>query len=199
MKREPDIEREEQLIAKIRSGETDRYRDVVERFNPMIFHIVRRYVRDDEEQVQELVQEIFVMAWERLEQFDGRSKFSTWLFTLASNRCRDYVKNIRRKNSRISEHDPDFLDRHWQDEETPVDRIERAERMDELNRALEQLGPEMAEPLLLKVRDGCSYEVISERLGISVGALKVRVHRARKELQRLLSRTGPTGNRDTRS
>lgn len=196
MNREPDIEREKQLIAEIRSGKTDRYREVVERFTPMIFHIVRRYVRGDEEQVQELVQDIFVLAWERLDQFDGRSKFSTWLYTLASNRCRDHAKNIRRKNSRISEHDPGFMDRHWQDDETPVDRIERAETMDELNRALEKLGPEMAEPLLLKVRDGCSYEVISERLGVSVSALKVRVHRARKELQRRMGRTGPTGNRD---
>lgn len=198
MNREPDIEWEEQLIAEIRSGDTDRYREVVERFSPMIFHIVRRYVRNDEEQVRELVQQIFVLAWERLDQFGGRSKFSTWLFTLASNQCRDYVKDIRRTNSRISEHDADFLDRHWQEEETPVDRIERAETMDRLNRALEKLGPEMAEPLLLKMRDGCSYEVISERLGISVSALKVRVHRARKELQQEMGRTGFTGKRDTK-
>lgn len=198
MNREPDIEREEKLVAQIRSGETERYREVIERFSPMIFHIVRRYVRRDEDQVDELVQEIFVLAWERLEQFDGRSKFSTWLYTLASNRCRDYAKNIRRKNERLSEQEPDFLDRHWQNEETPEEVVERTETLQRLHEALEEMNPDLTRPLLMKVRDGYRYQEISEQLGVSVSALKVRVHRARKELQERLGRTGGPENRDPR-
>lgn len=61
----------------------------------MMVMIVRGFV-DDEDQVEELAQQIFVKAYERLESYNGRSKFSTWLYALAKNHCRDYAKNIRR-------------------------------------------------------------------------------------------------------
>jgi RNA polymerase sigma-70 factor, ECF subfamily len=175
------------LIREISGGNKAVYRVLVDRYSGMVFHIVRRFEKDEDE-VQELAQQIFVKAYEKLEQFDMRSSFSTWLYRLAMNHCRDYAKNIRRKNSRFSEMAPGFEEENLSDEKTPYMRLQMREWKELLSAAIGKLSSDYAEPFLLKYRDGLSYEVMSEQTGISVSALKVRVHRARKELKELLDK-----------
>lgn len=148
----------------------------------MVFHVVRRFEKQEDE-VEELAQQIFVKAYEKLSKFDEKSAFSTWLYALATNHCRDYAKNIRRRNVRMSELDSVVSDNLLQQDETPLDNLEQTELIMRMNMALSKLTAEYAEPFLMKYRDGLPYDVMSERLGVSVSALKVRVHRARKELQ----------------
>lgn len=178
-----DIHSEEAtLIDRILQGEKHAYRVLVERYSPMVFRLVRSYVRR-EETVRELAQEIFVRAYEKLARFDRNSSFSTWLYAIGRNRCLDHLKDHRRKQIPFSELDPERLEPEMADGDDPYRRLAADERMRRLAEAIGRLGPEQAEPLLMKYRDGCSYEAISQKLGVSVSALKVRVHRARKELK----------------
>lgn len=176
---------EYQLTEQILAGETDRFRVLIDRYSPMVFHIVRSFEKDDEE-VGELAQQIFVKAFEKLGSFNQKSKFSSWLYTLAMNHCRDYTKNIRRKNSRFSEMDEDFLESRMQDTSDPYQELMEKQRNRSLAEGIEKLKSEFSEPLLLKYRDGLSYKAMSKRLGVSVSALKVRVHRARIELKSIM-------------
>lgn len=176
---------EEDLISDITTGNRDQYRIIIDRYSPMVFHLVRSFEKNEEE-VKELGQQIFVKAYEKLESFKGEAKFSTWLYSLALNHCRDYSKNIRRKNVRFSETEEGFLENSLVDEETADSNIIEVEMNSKLHNAIKRLSEEYSEPLLLKYRDGMSYQTISERLDVSVAALKVRVHRARKELKQLI-------------
>ncbi|MGF1671930.1 MAG: RNA polymerase sigma factor [Balneolaceae bacterium] len=182
----PDSQKSEKnLIHEILNGNRELYRVLVDRYSPMVFYVVRTYEQNEDE-VKELGQEIFVKAYERLNKFRGNSKFSTWLYSLASNHCRDYVKNIRRSNIRFSETEDGYMENIMTEENTPDKKMEALEWSSRLNKALDKISVEYSEPLLLKYRDGLSYESISEQLDVSVSALKVRVHRARKELQSIL-------------
>lgn len=178
-----DLENDEiRLIDEILTGNRNRYKILIDRYSPMVFHIVLGFEKDREE-AAELAQQIFVKTYENLAAFKGRSKFSSWLYSLAINHCRDYVKNIRRRTARFGELDEGFIDNHLHSSSDPEKNLEARESGNRLHRSLDRMSEEYAEPLLMKYRDGLSYEVMSERLGVSVSALKVRVHRARKELK----------------
>lgn len=185
MKTEVVKEHEFDLIRSILNGDGSGYRVLVDRYSPMVFLVVRGFVKDEDE-AEELAQQIFVKAYEKLSQFNMNSKFSTWLYSLALNHCRDYAKNIRRGNKRFSEMEVDFIDSNHVDDNTPYLKLEQKEWKKLLNVALGKLSEDYAEPFLLKYRDGLSYDAISEQMDVSVSALKVRVHRARKELKYLL-------------
>lgn len=174
-----------EIVSKILSGDRDLYRRLVDSCSPMIFHLVRSFEKNEEE-VKGMVQDIFVKAYTKLDLFDNRAKFSTWIYSIALNYCRDYAKNIRRNNSRFSDLGEDFIDGQASDFAGPDVSLEQQETEGALLRAIEKLPPEQADPLLMKYRDGMSYKTISEQTGISVSALKVRVHRARHELKRNL-------------
>ena len=180
-------ESEFDLIREIADGNSSVYRVLVERYSAMVFHIVRRFVKDEDE-VSELAQQIFVKAYEKLHKFDMKSAFSTWLYRLAVNHCHDYVKDIRRSNKQFSELEPDFVESKLSDELTPYLKLEMKEWKSLLDAAIGKLSSDYAEPFLWKYRDGLSYKVMSEQTGISVSALKVRVHRARKELKEQLDK-----------
>lgn len=179
------LESDSEIVERISRGEREYYRILVDKYSMMIFHVVRSFERNEEE-VKGIVQEIFVKAYTRLDTFSNRSKFSTWIYSLALNHCKDYAKNIRRKNSRFSELEDTFIDNTVSSDLKPDESIEQNESRDLLYKAIQKLPADQSEPLLMKYRDGMSYKTISEQMKISESALKVRVHRARTELKRLL-------------
>ncbi|MEX0928102.1 MAG: RNA polymerase sigma factor [Balneolales bacterium] len=185
---------EYKIIEKILSGDSDEYRILVNRYSPMVFHIIRGFEKDEDE-VAELAQQIFVTAYERLNTFNQASKFSSWLHSIAANLCLDFVKNIRRTNKRFSEMASEHLENSLIEHANPHGNLEMKELDVMLNQALGQLPEEYSQLILLKYREGLAYEVISERLGIPVNALKVRAHRARKELKTIMEKQGEHNGR----
>lgn len=178
---------EAQLIRDILDGKRDKYRILVDRYAPMVFHIVNRFV-DREQDAEELSQEIFVKTYERLDSFSGQSKFSTWLYMIAKNHCRDYAKNIRRQNKSFSEMEEHDLERQMGYDASPDKDLERKEWVDLLKEGLNTITQDYAEAFLLKYEGDMTYEAMSQRLGASVSALKVRVYRAKKELKEYIDK-----------
>jgi RNA polymerase sigma-70 factor (ECF subfamily) len=173
---------DDQLIREVLNGEREAFRPLVDRHAPMVFSLTNRYTRRESD-AEELAQEIFVKAYERLTSFDGASKFSTWLYSLARNHCLDYAKNIRRKNRSLSELDEYELEQQMGESDPPDERIEREERIALMEQALQEIKQEYAEAFLLKYKDQLTYQAMADRLGVTVSALKLRVHRAKKELR----------------
>jgi len=178
---------ESDLIGDILSGNQNQFRVLIDRYSPVVFYIVRRFVKDEDE-VQELAQQIFIKVFEKLESFKKESSFSSWIYIIAMNHCRDYAKNVRRNNIQFSEIDSNYLDANWNHIRTPHMQLEMKEWKELLNAAMKKLSKDYAEPFLMKYRDGMSYQVMEEKTGVSVTALKVRVHRARKELKDILNK-----------
>lgn len=175
-------EEEIQLIDNILDGQTDRYKELVDRYAPMVFSVVNEFV-DNDEDAEELAQAIFVKTYERLSSFNGQSKFSSWLYMIAKNHCRDYAKNIRRENKTFSDMPEQDLDQKLEGDQITDEVLEQKEWIDLLKKGLEAISEEYAEAFLMKYEEDMTYKAMSERLGASVNALKVRVYRAKKELK----------------
>lgn len=171
-----------QLIDKILNGETNRYKILVDRYAPMIFSIVNDFANNNED-AEELAQAIFVKTYERLSSFNGESKFSSWLYMLAKNHCRDYAKDIRRKNKTFSKMPKHDLEQKLKDKQIINETLDQKEWINLLKKGLDAISEEYAEAFLMKYEDNMTYKAMSGRLGASVSALKVRVYRAKKELK----------------
>ncbi|MBD3615641.1 MAG: RNA polymerase sigma factor [Gracilimonas sp.] len=177
---------DKQTVEEVLEGNRKAYSRLVNKHAPMVFHVVRRFIKTEDE-VEELAQQIFVKTYERLETFDGKSKFSSWLYVISMNHCRDYVKNVRRKNKNFSEMESHELRDTLGHTVTPDHEMENKETNLILYEGLVSITPDYAEAFLMKYRDGLSYKEISEQLNVTVNALKQRVHRARAELREFMN------------
>lgn len=175
-------EEEFQIVEAVLNGQKDRYRELVDRHAPLVFNIVTRFVSQRDE-AEELAQEIFVKTYERLSSFKKQSKFSSWLYRIAYNHCRDYAKNIRRKNESFDEVGEQALKKHGETYSMPDAELEKAEWIALLKQGLKEINTDYAEAFLMKYDAGMTYQAMAQRLDASKGALKVRVYRAKKELK----------------
>lgn len=171
---------------RVQDGDQDAFRVLIERYEGMVFDLAHQYA-DTSEDAEDLAQDVFMRAYRRIGDLKNPDRFSSWLYGIALNRCRDYAKNVRRETYAFSRtEDRDNADA-LPTETLPQDEaLVAEERSDQLWDALEQLSSTYATPFLLKYRDGMTYKAMSKRMDVSVSALKVRVHRARKKLRNLL-------------
>lgn len=180
-----DSDHDHVLIERILAGERDLYRVLIDRYAPMIFHLLRSYIRE-EDAVQDLAQDVFIKAFDKLSAFNFQSKFSSWIYRIAANQCKDYLKNVRRKNVTLSSLDPKSADLLFEHEASQLNELVDSEMHDKLRTAIDLLPDIYRNALLLKYMHDMTYQAMSEELGDSVESLKVRVHRARNELKSIM-------------
>lgn len=127
---------------------------------------------------EDILQMSFIKAYQHLSEVRGR--FDAWVFRIVANACKDWLKNIRRTHLSYDEDDqPSSFN-------TPEEELDRSELRTDLDTALATLPPSLREAFIMKHVEGRSYEEMADLLGTTVGALKMRVHRAREALQVLL-------------
>lgn len=173
---------------RVQDGDRSAFRVLVERYEGMVFDLTHQF-SDQPEDAEDLAQDVFLKAYSRIEDLRKPDQFASWLYGIAINHCRDYAKNARRDTYAFA-HTEQEESRLVDDERLPQDEELMAnERGEELWCALGELSSTYATAFLLKYRDGLTYKAMSRRLDASVSALKVRVHRARKKLRRILEPT----------
>ncbi len=149
----------------------------------------------DRADAEDLVQETFLQAYRNFESFEGRSEFSTWLYTIASRIC--FRKRRRRAGQPEHVESLEALlpstENTLPDLETldPLDGVLREEIRDEVARALAELPFQFRVPCLLKEIAGFSLAETAEILGLKEATVKTRVHRARLTLRKALSQKFP--------
>jgi RNA polymerase sigma-70 factor (ECF subfamily) len=127
---------------------------------------------------EDILQMSFIKAFHHLAEVRGR--FDAWVFRIVANGCKDWLKNIRRTHLSYEEDDqPSGL-------ESPEEELDRGELRRDLDGALHALPASLREAFVMKHVEGRSYEEMAVLLDATVGALKMRVHRAREALQKLL-------------
>jgi RNA polymerase sigma-70 factor (ECF subfamily) len=170
----------------VQEGDRNAFRVLIERYDGMVFDLTHQYA-DTPADAEDLAQDVFARAYRRIGDLETPARFASWLYGIALNRCRDYAKNVRRDTyafSHTEEQDgPDALATETRSQDEALVAEERA---DQLWAALDELSSTYATPFLLKYRDGMTYKAMSKRMDVSVSALKVRVHRARKKLRTLM-------------
>jgi RNA polymerase sigma-70 factor (ECF subfamily) len=164
-------------MGRVREGEVALLGELFERHHQRLYHFFLRLARS-RSAAEDLVQEVFVRMLKYRHTFRVDSEFVPWMFTLARNAATDLYR-ARPKELPETEDTPEPA----ADLPHPIEGIERAEQAQKLQRALARLAPERREILVLARFSELKYDRIAEMLGISEGAVKVRVHRALKDLK----------------
>ncbi|MFO0876919.1 MAG: sigma-70 family RNA polymerase sigma factor [Gemmataceae bacterium] len=174
------------LIAESLAGDSSAFGELVRRYQDRLFNTVYRLV-DNAEDALDVVQEAFLSAYQSLDSFKGDSLFFTWLYRIAVNTAISLKRKKRvliripdRNGENLAEPaDPSELNR-------PGHAIEQAEEERKLHRALARLSAEHRTVLVMKELEGQKYEDIAETLGVPIGTIRSRLHRARLELREML-------------
>ena len=174
---ESEVDADQAIIDRILAGDRDAFGLLISRYSdPLYRHAVGMTGSPDD--AADILQNSFIKAYQHLGEVRGR--FDAWVFRIVANGCKDWLKNIRRTHLSYEEDDqPSGY-------ETPDEELDRGELRGDLDKALAALPASLREAFVMKHVEGRSYEDMAELLETTVGALKMRVHRAREALQKLL-------------
>jgi RNA polymerase sigma-70 factor (ECF subfamily) len=154
-----------------------------------VFATARRYARRDSE-VEDIVQEVWLKAFDKLSTFRGEAPFEHWLMRMTVRTCYDFLRGHQRNRelafSEISEPEEDWLDHFVADPGSAAEDADAAKLL--VNRVLEKLSPEARLVIQLLEIDDRSVKEIAELTGWSVPLVKVRAFRARGEMRKILAR-----------
>jgi RNA polymerase sigma-70 factor (ECF subfamily) len=187
------------LVRRIRQGDSERFAELIERYQRHVGRIVGRRVPAD--QVAELVHDVFVRAYVNLPQFSNSVPFEHWLAGIAVRTCYDFWRQRTRDEVPASALSDDH--QHWIEKTLSAaserefhDQAAQREAVDVLEWALGQLSPEQRAVLTLVHLDGYSVREAAQLLGWSVINVKVRAHRARRALRAILGDKVAGGSHD---
>ena len=172
------------LVERCRAGDVDAFAALYREQAPRLFALTRRMGGSPEEG-EDLLQEVFLQAFRKLDSFKGDASIGTWLYRLALNHCLDFVRGRRAKMDKIT----DTLDAETSHEpvarrDTPIARID-------LDRAIERLPDGCREAFVLHDVEGFDHKEVGRMLGIAEGTSKSQVFKARMKLRALLGRHAP--------
>ncbi|HUK19536.1 MAG TPA: sigma-70 family RNA polymerase sigma factor, partial [Bryobacteraceae bacterium] len=175
------------LVSQAREGDTQAFGDLVRRYEGKIFRLAQ-HITQNREDAEDVLQETFLKAYEHLDQFQGQSKFYTWVVRIAVNQA--LMKLRRRKTDKSVSLDEtidtgeDTIVREiaaW--DEDPEQRFSREEIGQILDSAIQDLEPPYRSVFVLRDMEELSTEETAEALGLSVPAVKSRLLRARLQLR----------------
>ena len=169
-----------ELVRRVRAGDTGAYGALVARYRDRLGRYAVHMVGDRED-AEEALQDAFVRAYRSLARCDDPERFGAWLYGILVNRCRTVGARASRRR-KLFVHEPEST----AGGSTGADVVDRLEWDDAVNRALARLAPEHREAFLLKHVEDLEYERIAQLTGAGISALKMRVKRAREQLQRFL-------------
>ncbi len=176
---------EAQDLAAARIGDRQAFGRLVERHGTLVHRFLCRRCRSAED-AQDLAQEAFIVAWTRLQAFDGRSRFTTWLLGIALNLSRDRAGKASSRHEVALDED---VERDVVDPSAgPEAQRERQRALSALQHAIERLPPDLRTTLDLVAFEDLSYDEVAALLEVPAGTVKSRVNRARMLLREAVGR-----------
>jgi RNA polymerase sigma-70 factor (ECF subfamily) len=176
-------------IAAVLKGDSASFEPLVKKYSPRVFATARRYARRESE-VEDIVQEVWAKAFQKLRTFRGEAPFEHWLMRLAVRTCYDFLRNHQRSRettfSELAEPETDWLDRFMADPDDASERAAAAKAL--VQRILSQLSPAARLVITLLEIEEKSVKEISKLTGWSVPLVKVRAFRARAEMRKCLAK-----------
>ncbi|HAA09043.1 MAG: RNA polymerase sigma factor [Syntrophomonadaceae bacterium] len=178
---------DEILAERILHGDTAAFEELVNRYKNSIFHIVYRMVGQYQE-AEDITQEVFILVYDKLYQFDRTKRFRPWIHRIAVNTA---ISNLRKKKKVVQLSFDESFGQTYQDypsvmEGDPEAIFERKEIMEDIRASIMELPESYRTVLVLRYQMDMKNAEIAETLGVSKENIEVRIHRARKALRRVL-------------
>lgn len=171
---------DEEIVALIQKGNKEKFREIVERYETKLFWYVKRLVNQPGEEVEDLLQEVFLNAYVNLQGFDTGKKFSSWIYRIAHNKAIDYFK--KKKIKRV-----EIVEEMEADDKKLIEELEiEKEERGKIRRLVADLELKYKEVIELFYFEEKNYEEISDILHIPTSNVGVLLNRAKKKLKEKL-------------
>ena len=180
------------VVAAFLGGEERAFQELVERYQTRLLNFIYRTI-GDREKAEDLVQEVFIRVYRHIARFDPTKKFSTWIYTIASNLAKNELRNRSRNPLVLFQ----TIKKNWQDEDRPLQFEDSSTRPDDMYRkrhlralvddATAQLPEHHRQVYELRELEGKSYEEIAEITACNLGTVKSRLNRARSSFAEIIA------------
>lgn len=180
---------EAELIAAVLQGDAESFEPLVQKYSPRVFATARRYARRDSE-VEDIAQEVWVKAFQKLGSFRAEAPFEHWLMRLTVRTCYDFLRSHQRSRelnfSELSDPETDWLEHFVTQAEPGTEHADAARQL--VERILEKLTPAGRLIITLLEIEDRSVKEIATLTGWSIPLVKVRAFRARAEMKKVLAK-----------
>ncbi len=178
-----------EIIHAVLNGETELFEELIVRYQPRVFGTARRYARREDE-IEDIVQEVFLKSYQKLSTFRGDAPFEHWLMRLAVRTCYDFLRSHQRNRETpladLTDEEGDWLERFAVGPDGSKND-DSAATQTLLNRILERLPADARMVITLLEIEERSMKEVAELTGWSVAKVKVRAFRARNQMRKVLS------------
>ncbi len=181
-----------QVVLRHLAGDPQAFGTLVERYQTRLLNFVNRTI-GDRERAEDLVQEVFIRLFRHLHRFDQTKKFSTWIYTIASNLAKNELRNRGRNPLVLFQ----TIKKHWEADHRPLQFEDSTARPDDLyrkrylketvERCVGLLPEHHRAVFVLRELEGKSYAEIAEITACNLGTVKSRLNRARNSFAQLIS------------
>ncbi len=181
-----------ELVARFLDGNGLAFPELVRRYQSRLLNFIYRTI-GDRDRAEDLVQETFIRVYRHLHRFDQTKKFSTWIYTIASNLAKNELRNRSRNPLVLFQ----TIKKNWEADHRPLQWEDPHHRPDDLYRkrhlramvekAVEQLPEHHRVVFVLREMEGKTYEEISEITGVNLGTVKSRLNRARNNFAQIIA------------
>lgn len=182
---------DEELVARSRGGDLDSFNQLVLRWERPIYALAYRVI-GREEDARDVAQETFLRAFRALKGFKGEAKFSSWIYRITLNLCRDWIRRQRRTPVMQAPEGVDIIE--LAGEATPSESIEDLVARKELGRAVGQvmsvLPEEQRNAIILKEYHGLTFQEIADLLDCPLSTVKTRLYQGLTVLRKQLQEAG---------
>ncbi|MBK6487644.1 MAG: sigma-70 family RNA polymerase sigma factor [Gemmatimonadetes bacterium] len=180
------------VVSAFLGGEERAFQELVDRYQTRLLNFIYRTI-GDRERSEDLVQEVFIRVYRHLHRFDRSKKFSTWIYTIASNLAKNELRNRSRNPLVLFQ----AIRKNWQDDDRPLQFEDHTTRPDDMYRkrhlrdlveqSVERLPEHHRQVFVLRELEGKSYEEIAEITSCNLGTVKSRLNRARNAFASIIS------------
>ena len=179
------------LVAEYLGGRRRAFHELADRYHLRLLNFIYRTI-GDRDRAEDLVQETFVRVYRHLHRFDPTKKFSTWIYTIASNLAKNELRN-RSRNPMVlfqaikKNWDADHRPLQWEDNSySPDDLYRKRHLREQVEKAVAELPEHHRVVFVLREMEGKTYEEISEITGVTLGTVKSRLNRARNKFAQII-------------
>lgn len=181
-----------ELVARYLDGQRFAFQELVGRYQDRLLNFIYRTI-GDRDRAEDLVQETFVRVYRHLHRFDPTKKFSTWIYTIASNLAKNELRN-RSRNPLVlfqaikKNWEADHRPLEWEDTTySPDDLFRKRHLREKVEAAVAELPEHHRVVFVLREMEGKTYEEISEITGVTLGTVKSRLNRARNRFAQIIA------------
>jgi len=189
---------DETLVARAQGKDVAAFEELLGRYEEKLYRLAMRFVRNDSD-AQEILQEVFLSAWRKLPGFEGRAQFGSWMYRVTVNAALMFLRSrSRRPEVMLDDMEPGVLNKtaeasvHGYNKEDwsrrPDEQLQSEELRRHIQNAVDALPDGLRTVFLVRDVEGLSTEETAELLGLSLPAVKTRLHRARLALRETIGR-----------